>query len=112
MPFVSVGGSAINYASSISPKAHFGARVCKSSHRQSECSKREVAADDNRPLVDQQLHRKLVSTLQLLRYAEAELSELNLETSVVLLRAAIVDIAQNVGIACELSEVGKHDDFG
>lgn len=40
--------------------------------------------------------KQLLSILHLLRYAEAEVSELGLETSAVLLEAAIADLAQNL----------------
>lgn len=92
--FISVGGSTINCAFSRLFEASTHATVRDRQAKRS--SNDESAADDNHSLIDQKRYRRLVSTLELLRYAEAELAELNLETSTVLLRATIVDVAQNV----------------
>lgn len=52
--------------------------------------------DGNQPVTDNRRQKQLLSLLDLLRYAEAEIAELNLETSAVLLRATIAELAQNV----------------
>ncbi|MGY4353206.1 hypothetical protein ACVWXM_009723 [Bradyrhizobium sp. GM7.3] len=54
-----------------------------------------AAADDNQYSVDGKRQMKLMGLLELLRYAEAEITELDLETSAVLLAATIADVAQN-----------------
>lgn len=58
-------------------------------------NKGAFAADDNQYSVDGKRQKQLMGILDLLRYAEAEISELDLETSAVLLGAAIADLARN-----------------
>lgn len=51
---------------------------------------------NNQLAVDGQRQKQLLSVLDLLRYLETEISELELETSAVLLGAAIADVAQKL----------------
>ncbi|MCA6120134.1 hypothetical protein J6524_35655 [Bradyrhizobium sp. WSM 1738] len=53
-------------------------------------------AEDIHSLADSERRKQLLSILDLLRYAEAEVRELDLETSAVLLAATITDVAQNL----------------
>ncbi|WP_143270748.1 hypothetical protein [Bradyrhizobium brasilense] len=57
---------------------------------------RAKALEDDQPVANGTRKEQLLSILNLLRYAEAETAELNLETSKVLLGAAIADVAQHL----------------
>lgn len=58
--------------------------------------KEECAADDTASTVDCKRQKRLLSVLDLLQYAEAEITELDLETSAVLLEATIADLVQHL----------------
>ncbi|WP_439360476.1 hypothetical protein [Bradyrhizobium sp. DASA03007] len=53
-------------------------------------------AEDHQSVADGKRKQQLLFILSLLSYAEAEIAELNLETSAVLLEAAIADIFQHL----------------
>lgn len=53
-------------------------------------------SDVSRALQDSQRREQLLSILDLLRYAEVEIAELDLGISTVLLGAAIADVAGNL----------------
>lgn len=73
------------------------ARAGEFPHRQiTRGSKEGLAAGDNRYVLDGKRQMQLLSILDLLRYAEGALSELDLETSAVLMKATIADVARNL----------------
>lgn len=56
----------------------------------------KFAGDNNVGLADSQWKKQVSNILDLLRYAEVEIAELNLETATVLLGAAIADLVKNL----------------
>ncbi|SPP98232.1 protein of unknown function [Bradyrhizobium vignae] len=54
------------------------------------------ALEDDQSVANGKRKEQLLSILNLLRYAEAEIAELHLDTSKVLLGAAIADVAQHL----------------
>ncbi|RZN06369.1 hypothetical protein CWO91_29415 [Bradyrhizobium genosp. SA-3] len=56
----------------------------------------KLAAESHRHVFDFKRQKQLRSILNLLRYAETEIAELNLDTSAILLEAIVVDLARNL----------------
>ncbi|MGY4257849.1 CheY-like chemotaxis protein [Bradyrhizobium sp. USDA 4516] len=61
-----------------------------------QCVKEGDARDRGQSMVSNPRQTQLLSILDLLRYAEAEVAELDIETSVALLAATIADITQHL----------------
>ncbi|UVO30481.1 hypothetical protein [Bradyrhizobium arachidis] len=94
---ISLGCNMFHSPSSTLRNKHTEARIAGVPNRQiARGNKGKLNADDGQDMVDGTRKTQLLSILDLLRYAEAEVSELELETSAVLLGAAITDLAQNL----------------
>lgn len=93
---VSLGHNMIDDASSISLKSRAQATANEFLHRKFVRDKGKLVADNDQHVVHPRRQKQLLGILDLLRYAEAEISKLELETSVVLLGATIADVAQNL----------------
>ncbi|WP_354112311.1 hypothetical protein [Bradyrhizobium sp. S3.12.5] len=59
---------------------------------------RSVGQEEGRYVARTQRQKQILSILDLLHYAQGEISEMGIETSAALLEATIVDVAQSVGI--------------
>ncbi|MHB0773888.1 PleD family two-component system response regulator [Bradyrhizobium sp. 1.29L] len=87
---ISLNYNVIDDTSSIH-QATAGASPCRN-----KSDKRVIAAEDAPSLVGRKEKKQLEGILHLLRYVEAEIIQLHLETSAVLLGASIADLAQNL----------------
>ncbi|QOZ23931.1 hypothetical protein [Bradyrhizobium sp. CCBAU 51753] len=92
----SLGDKIINDACSIFFNTPTQARLDDFPSRQTARGKKGGTAGDAESAVDVKRRRQLLSMLDLLRYAETEISKLGLETSSVLLGATIADVAENL----------------
>lgn len=85
----------IDHASSISKtpaEATAGEPPCQQISSNAE----ELRSEATQSEVDSIRQKQLLSIIDLLRYAEAEILELHIETSAVLVGAAITDLAQDL----------------
>ncbi|MBB4365274.1 hypothetical protein GGD65_006340 [Bradyrhizobium sp. CIR18] len=92
----SLGDAMVDNISSIFLKGTAKATPGEFHFRQSMRSKGAFAADDNEYGDASKRRRQLLNVLDLLRYAEDQISRLNLETSTVLLGATVADVARNL----------------
>lgn len=93
---ISLGHNMIDDAPSISLKSHAQATASEVLYRKLVRDKGKLVANNNQHVIHRRRQKQLLGILDLLRYAEAEISKLELETSVVLLGATIADVAQNL----------------